>query len=81
LGDYSLAAQAMRLRMIGWPATRVAGYVQLGEMYARAAKDPDQALAAFKQALALAPETERPAVLQRIPPAYRVRLGYPRAAP
>jgi O-antigen ligase len=80
-GDYSLAAQAMRLRMIGWPATRVAGYVQLGEMYARAAQDPDQALAAFKQALALAPEAERPAVLQRIPPAYRARLGYPQAAP
>jgi hypothetical protein len=50
-------------------------------MYAHAAKDPDQALAAFKQALALAPEAQQPALLQRIPPAYRARLGYPQAAP
>ena len=46
--------------MIGWPATRVQGYMQLGDMYAPAAKDPEKALAAFKQALALAPGGRAP---------------------
>lgn len=76
-GDYALAAKAMRLRMIGWPASRMEGYVQLGEMYAQAVKDPEKALAAFKQALALAPEAQRPALLKRVPAEYRARLGYP----
>jgi O-antigen ligase/Tfp pilus assembly protein PilF len=80
-GDYELAAEAMRLRMIGWPASRVAGYIQLGEMYAQSVKDPEKALAAFKQALELAGEADRPVVLERMPPAYRARLGYPQAAP
>ncbi len=76
-GDYALAAKAMRLRMIGWPSSRMEGYLQLGEMYAQAAKDPEKALAAFKQALALAPEAQRPALLKRVPAEYRARLGYP----
>ncbi|MCM2251268.1 MAG: O-antigen ligase family protein [Ramlibacter sp.] len=79
--DYALAAQAMRLRMVGWPASRIAGYLQLGEMYAQGAKDPEQALASFRQALALAPDADRAAVLQRIPPAYRARLAAPGAPP
>jgi O-antigen ligase len=79
--DYAFAAEAMRLRMIGWPMTRVEGYFQLGEMYAQGAKDPDKALVAFRQALALAPEAQRPAVLQRIPKPYWAKLGYPEAAP
>lgn len=74
-GDYALAAKAMQLRMTGWPETRVQGYLQLGDMYAQAANDPEKALAAFKQALALAPEAERQALLPRIPPAYRAKLG------
>lgn len=78
-GDYALAAEAMRLRMIGWPATRVQGHMQLGDMYIQAANDPEQALTAFKQALALAPEAERQALLQRIPPAYWAKLGFPNA--
>jgi O-antigen ligase len=80
-GDYELAAEAMRLRMTGWPATRVSGYMQLGEMYAKGAKEPERALAAFKQALDLAPEPDRPALLQRIPAAYRARLGDPSPTP
>jgi tetratricopeptide (TPR) repeat protein len=73
-GDYALAAQSMQLRMVGWPATRVQGYMQLGDMYAQAAKDPEKAVAAFRQALALAPAAERQGLLQRIPPAYRGRV-------
>jgi O-antigen ligase len=73
-GDYAFAAEAMRLRMIGWPATRLDGYLQLGQMYAEAAGDPERAVAAFKQALALAPPSQRPALLQRIPRDYWGRL-------
>jgi O-antigen ligase len=75
-GDYEFAAEAIRLRMIGWPTTRVEGYLQLGYMYAEGVRDPEQALAAFKQALALVPESQREAVVQRMPPAYRAMLGY-----
>jgi O-antigen ligase len=80
-GDYEFAAEAIRLRMIGWPATRAEGYLQLGYMYAEGPRDPEQALAAFKQALALVPESQHQAVVQRMPPAYRAMLGYPDAAP
>ena len=80
-GDYALASKAMQLRMAGWPATRVEGYMQLGAMYARSVKDPEQATAAFRQALVLASDDERPGLLQRIPPAYRARLDSSGATP
>ena len=57
-GDYELAAKAIQLRMAAWPESRVQGYMQLGDMYAQSAKDPQQAMAAFKQALALAPQAQ-----------------------
>ena len=74
-GDYELAAQAMRLRMIGWPGTRAQGYVQLGNMYATGAKDRDKALDAFRRALALTPGAQMEALLPHIPADYRVPLG------
>jgi O-antigen ligase len=80
-GDYDFAAEAIRLRMIGWPATRVEGYLQLGYMYSEGVRDPERALAAFKQAVALAPESQRQAVIQRMPPGYPALLSYPDAAP
>jgi O-antigen ligase len=80
-GDYDLAVSAMRLRMAGWPASRAEGYFQLGTMYDTGLHDTDQALAAFKQALALATDTDRQALLPRIPPAYAARLGLPKGAP
>jgi O-antigen ligase len=79
--DYAFAAEAMRLRMIGWPTSRLEGYLQLGDMYVQGAKDPDKALVAFRQALALVPQAQRPAVLQRIPKPYWAKLGYPEGAP
>jgi O-antigen ligase len=80
-GDYDLAVRAMRLRMAGWPASRAEGYFQLGTMYDTGLHDTDQALAAFKQALALATDTDRQALLPRIPPAYAARLGLSKEAP
>ena len=80
-GDYAFAAKALELRIAGWPATQVQAYVQLGNMYAKSANEPDKALAAFKQALALAKDEERRGLLDSIPPAYWPQLGYPAAAP
>jgi O-antigen ligase len=80
-GDYELAARAMRLRMTGWPETRVQGYLQLGNMYAAAAKDRAQALDAFKRALLITPEGRRDALLPHIPEEYRSALGLPTTAP
>jgi O-antigen ligase len=79
--DFDLAEKSIRLRMEGWPNSRVQGYMQLGEMYAKAMKDQDKALAAFKQALKLAPEKQRPALLPEIPAALRAKLGYAEATP
>jgi len=79
-GDYALASKAMELRMGAWPASRAEGHVQLGNMYAAGAKDPDKALSAFKQAIALASESERPALMAQIPAAYRARLTEPDAS-
>jgi tetratricopeptide (TPR) repeat protein len=80
-GDYAMAVKAMDLRMAGWPASRVEGYVQLGDMYATSIKDPQKALASFKQAMALAPETARKSLLPHIPTEYWSRLGFADAVP
>jgi tetratricopeptide (TPR) repeat protein len=80
-GDYPLAAQAMDLRMTGWPQTRTQGYLQLGNMYASGAKDRDRALDAFKHALAIAPPAQTEALLADIPAEYRAALGPRRDAP
>jgi tetratricopeptide (TPR) repeat protein len=73
-GDYKLAAKAIQLRMAAWPDSSVQGYMQLGDMYAQSVNDPQQAMAAFGQALALAPQSQRQALLERMPPAYRAKL-------
>jgi O-antigen ligase len=80
-GDYQLAADSMRMRMIGWPETRVQGYVQLGNMYATLAKDHDKALDAFRRAVLITPESHRQALLPHIPAEYRAPLGLPAAMP
>ncbi len=74
-GDWALAREAMRLRMVGWPATRAEGYLQLGAMYDQGVRDEEQALAAYRQALALASGAEREALAARIPAAYAEKLG------
>ena len=76
-GDYALASKAMESRMTAWPASRAEGLVQLGNMYASGAKDPERALGAFRQAIALASEPERSALMAQIPPEYRARLAEP----
>jgi tetratricopeptide (TPR) repeat protein len=80
-GDYDLAASAMRLRMIGWPESRVQGYLELGNMYAKVAKDREKALDAFKRAVLITPQAQRDVLLPHIPPEYRAPLGLPPATP
>ena len=74
-GDYELARRAMRMRMIGWPASRAEGYVQLGTMYDQAAHDSAKALEAFREALAVAGDANREPVIARIPASYAAKLG------
>ena len=80
-GDYGLAYKAMQLRIVGWPESRVQGYVQLGELYATQVKDPEKAFKYYQQAVVLTPEAGRPELLARIPADYWAKLGYPRGAP
>jgi len=75
-GDYAFAEKAMHLRIEGWPLNRPEGYVQLGDMYAKGMHDPAQALAAYKQALALTPERERGNLARHLPPEYLPKLGF-----
>ena len=76
-GDYALADRAMQLRLTGWEQGRVQGYLQLGDMYAKQANEPEKALNSYRQAIALTPEAQRQGVLARIPPHYRSKMGYP----
>ncbi len=71
--DWPLAAKAMELRTTGWPQSRVQGFMQLGTMYANDAKDSDKAVDAFSQALAVASDSERAALVAQIPAAIRDR--------
>lgn len=77
--DYPLAARAMELRMAAAPQSRVAGYLQLGAMYAQG-HAPERALAAFRQALALTPAEQRSALRPKIPSELWERLGLPAGA-
>ena len=80
-GDYDLAVRAMQIRMAGWPATRAAGYLELGLMYDTGLHEPDRALGAFRQALTLSQGDERQALLARIPQAYVAKLRISTEAP
>ncbi len=75
-GDYAFADKAVQLRMKGWPETRLQGYMQLGDMYGKLAKDPDRALGAFRQAMDLASPAQRQSLLPQIPAVYWPKLGY-----
>jgi O-antigen ligase len=73
--DWALARQAMHLRMIGWPGTRAEGYYRLATMYDQGLHDDEQALGAYRQALAAAAPAERAAFIAAIPPKYAARLS------
>ena len=72
--DYPLALSTMQLRMERFPETRVAGYLQLGKMYANDLQQPDKALAAFRQALLLVRPADRAILLKQVPPEFQAQL-------
>ena len=70
-----LAERALLLQTATWPARAVGTWLRLGQLYASPALNrPDQALAAFRRALALAAVHDKPALTLEIPPAYRLLL-------
>ncbi len=79
--DYPLAIQAVEARMAGWPQTRAAGYVQLGNLYASGMRDPQRAVAAFRQALELTPPASVPVQQTQIPAEFWGQLGLSGSAP
>jgi O-antigen ligase len=73
-GDYDLAIRGMELRNQKWPQERVEGLLELGQLYLTHKKDSEKALAAYREALAAAPEAQRAAVREQIPAALLARL-------
>lgn len=73
-GDYDLAIQGMELRNRKWPAERVDGLLNLGNLYAHEKNDEAKALSLYREALAAAPEQDRGAVREKIPASFLVKL-------
>lgn len=80
-GDFPFAIKAMELRFKGWPTTKSAGLIQLGNMYTTGVKDQAKALATFKELMDMTPEAERKGLLPQIPPVYWAKLGFPNLVP
>ncbi len=74
--DWPTALKALELRSKGWPAQIVDGWLKIGNIYASVAevKDEARALAAYKAALAAAPEADKAATRALIPSIYIPRL-------
>ena len=74
--DWPMAVRALELRNQNLPAYAVDGWLKMGNIYAAATgfKDETKALAAYREALALAPDAQKAAVRAQIPAAYWPRL-------
>jgi O-antigen ligase len=79
--DYPLAIHAMELRIQGWPQSRAAGYLQLGNLYASGLRDPQKAVEAFRKALELTPPGSVSIQQEQIPPEFWSQLGLSGSAP
>lgn len=73
--DYPLAIHAMEQRMEGWPHTRAAGYLQLGNLYATDMHDPQKAAQAYRKLIEATPPAERDDAMQQVPAQFRDQLG------
>ena len=71
--DYAFARKCIELRMQGYPITRAAGHMQLGQMYHDELKDTARALEQYKLAVAASP-AERAALLQLMPVPIRAQV-------
>ena len=74
--DWPMALKALELRSQRWPEQAVDGWLKIGNIYASVAevKDESKALAAYKAAMAAAPEANKAATRAQIPAAYQARL-------
>ena len=74
--DWPMALKALELRSKRWPEQAVDGWLKIGNIYASVAevKDESKALAAYKAAMAAAPEANKAATRAQIPAAYQARL-------
>ncbi len=73
--DWPLAIEALTLRVRGWPATAVEGWLRLAQIHASPqVQDPARALQAYRAALQALPEEQRDSLRRQIPLPYRNRL-------
>ena len=80
-GDYPLAANAMTMRIAGWPENRVSGYLQLGNLYATSLHSPEQALESYHRAVELTPPDLRAGLQGQIPTDLWQALGLAASTP
>ena len=73
--DWPLAIEALTLRVRGWPATAVEGWLRLAQIHdSPQVQDPARALQAYRAALQALPEDQRENLRRQIPLPYRNRL-------
>lgn len=74
--DWPLAIRALELRTKGWSAQATDGWLKIGNIYASVAevKDETKALAAYRAALAAAPDEQKAGTRAQIPTIYLPRL-------
>ncbi len=73
--DWPLAIDALTLRVRGWPATAVEGWLRLAQIYAMPQVGDDaRALQAYRAAMQALPEEQRDNLRRQIPRPYRNRL-------
>ncbi len=73
--DWPLAIEALTLRVRGWPATAVEGWLRLAQIHdSPQVQDPVRALQAYRAALQALPEDQRDNLRRQIPLPYRNRL-------
>lgn len=74
--DWPFAVKSLELRNKGWPDQAVDGWLKIGNIYASTEiKDETKALAAYRAALAAAPEKDRAGIREKqIPTIYQSRL-------
>lgn len=73
--NWTMAIEALQRRNQRWPQYAIDGWLQIGNLYASSeVNEPQSALEAYRQALALAPPTQKPHVRQFVAEAYRDSL-------
>ncbi|MGY8903942.1 MAG: O-antigen ligase family protein [Burkholderiales bacterium] len=73
--DYPLALKSMEYRLEGWPNTKAAGLVQLGNMYHTGIHDDAKALKAFQDGIDASLEADRAGLVAQIPAVFRPKLN------